>query len=123
MKSNIFDATKSEILDATESEIFNATKSIIFFGTPHIGREQKVAEGVFKTPSATSQGQDSVLALQRIFEAAGVKQDAAFEASKYIGSMIANASESLPKFSRGLLVTSFYECEKYNGVLVSQYLI
>ncbi|RYN56488.1 hypothetical protein AA0114_g2711 [Alternaria tenuissima] len=32
--------------------------------------------------------------------------------------MIANASESLPILSRGLLVTSFHEREKYNRVLV-----
>jgi hypothetical protein len=87
--------------------IFDATKSIIFFGTPYIGREQKVAE--------------RLLALQRTFDAAGAKQNEAREASRNIHDLASDASILLPDLSRKLQVTSFYEREKYNGVLVSQY--
>ena len=52
-----------------------------------------------------------------------VRQDEALEAMNECSYMIADASEWLPRLSRQFLVTSFYEREKYNGVLVSQYLI
>jgi hypothetical protein len=89
--------------------IFYSTKSIIFFGTPRIGRQQKVAE--------------RLLTLQRIIEAAGIKQDEALEASRYDGNLMVDTTEWFHDLGRGLLVTSFYEREKYNDVLVSQYLI
>ena len=74
------------------------------------------------------------LTLERIFEAVGVKQDEALEPSRFIVNMMADASRQFhisvnmgmhenTRKRRELLVTSFYEREKYNGVLVSQYLI
>ncbi|RYO62404.1 hypothetical protein AA0116_g5158 [Alternaria tenuissima] len=85
-------------------DIFDATKSIFFFGTPCIGREERVHE--------------CLLTVQRIFEATGVMQDEALEAMKECAYMIFDASQYWPDLSGRLLVTSFYECEKYNGVLV-----
>jgi hypothetical protein len=99
--------------------IFSLTKSIIFFGTPCLERELEV---------------ERCLTLERIFEAVGVKQDEALEPSRFIVNMMADASRQFhisvnmgmhenTRKRRELLVTSFYEREKYNGVLVSQYLI
>jgi hypothetical protein len=74
---------------------------------PYIGREQKVIE--------------RLLALQRTFDAAGAKQNEAREASRNIHDPASDASIFLSNLSRKLQVTSFYEREIYNDVLVSQY--
>jgi hypothetical protein len=90
-------------------DILVSTESIIFFGTPCIGREHNAAE--------------RDLALMRIFEAAGVKQDESFWASRVLDVLVVRVSKLFREQGRGLSVTSFYECRKYHDVLVSQYLI
>ncbi|KAF7671326.1 hypothetical protein GT037_010651 [Alternaria burnsii] len=85
-------------------DILVSTESIIFFGTPCIGREHNAAE--------------RDLALIRIFDAAGVKQDESFGASRGLDGLIVYVSKIFREENRGLSVTSFYECRKYHDVLV-----
>jgi pimeloyl-ACP methyl ester carboxylesterase len=88
---------------SVNSDIFKSTKSVIFFGTPCSEREQEA---------------ECRLILQNIFEAAGIKPNEAFRSSRHSVEPIANVSRDFRRASRELLITSFYEREKYNGVLV-----
>ncbi|CAN9333495.1 unnamed protein product [Alternaria alternata] len=83
--------------------IFYLTGNIVFFGTPCIEREK---------------GVERHLTLQRIFEAAGVKQDEAVGASESLIDLTVIASRLFHRMSWERVVTSFYECRKYHGILI-----